>query len=190
MLLKEGILIGALCFSMVFTTAAMPLPKQEPKLQKINELTEYIQKVQTDISSHFEEIQVKAVDTKKMSFTQREIEMITAVVMQEGGYVSRGTKVALTNVILNRLKDGNFGSSVYEVLHAPGQFGAIHNYYNRTLPPDAACKEAVMSALRGEDNSHGALYYCNPQFVYSPSAIRWFNNLTLVFELDGQKFYR
>lgn len=122
--------------------------------------------------------------------TEEEFRMIAAVVMHEVGHCSRESKIAVTNVILNRLEDGRFGKSIHEILHAPGQFAAISNYYEKELPVDAACIEAVEAALRGEDNSRGAVYYCNPDYVEDPYTRAWFASLEPVLRLDGQVYYR
>lgn len=123
-------------------------------------------------------------------YTEEEIDMVSAVVMHEVGYCSRASKIAVANVILNRVKDGRFGGNLYEVLHQRNQFGAIENYYSRRIPPDDACREAVIAAMRGEDNSRGALYFCNPAYVNSESARRWFASLELVFVIDNQNYYK
>ena len=129
-------------------------------------------------------------DSKQLyDITQQELDMIAAVVMHEVGHCSRESKVAVTNVILNRLKDGRFGDSIYDILHQPNQFSAISNYYTPTIPADEACYEAVHAALQGEDNSNGALYYCNPQYIFSDSVRAWFDSLEVVLKLDGQLFY-
>lgn len=124
------------------------------------------------------------------SYTQEEVDMMTAVVMHEVGYCSRESKIAVANVILNRVKDGRFGKTIYDVLHAKNQFTAINNYYAPRIVPDEQCKEAVLAALAGEDNSHGALYFCNPNYVNSARAKVWFAQLDLVFQIDGQNYYR
>ena len=123
-------------------------------------------------------------------YTQEEVDMIAAVVMHEVGYCSRESKIAVTYVILNRLKDGRFGSNIYEVLHKDNQFSAIQNYYSPQILPDEACRNAVKAALSGEDNSYGALYFCNPAYVNSDKARRWFSSLELVFTLDNQNYYK
>lgn len=128
--------------------------------------------------------------TPTISVTNEEFNMIAAVVMHEVGHCSRESKIAVTNVILNRVKDGRFGNGIYEVLHQRNQFAAISNYYNPTLPPDDACREAVAAALRGEDNSNGAVYYCNPRYIYDEGVRAWFFSLEKVLELDGQIFYK
>lgn len=130
------------------------------------------------------------INMERIQFTQTEISMIEAVVMHEVGHCSRESKIAVANVILNRLQDGRFGGSVYEVLHKNGQFEAIHNYYEGEIEPDMECKAAVLDALRGENNSQGALYYCNMDYIQDERTKGWFQSMDFLFELDGQRFYR
>lgn len=132
----------------------------------------------------------EAAETKRFPYTETEVAMIEAVVMHEVGHCSRESKIAVANIILNRVKDGRFGDSVYEVLHRKGQFDAIHNYYDSEIVPDEACRLAVLDALGGEDNSQGALYYCNTDYIENPETIRWFHSLEFLLELDGQKLYK
>ena len=122
-------------------------------------------------------------------FSQQEIDMIAAVVMHEVGYCSQESKIAVTHVILNRLEDGRFGDSIYEVLHVDGQFDAVHNYYDRELPPDEDCLDAVLEALAGTDSTNGALYYCNLSNVTDQGALSWFATLKPTMELDGQTYF-
>ena len=124
-----------------------------------------------------------------MKFTDEEINMIASVIMHEVGNCSAGSKIAVTNVILNRLNDGRFGDSIYEVLHADGQFEAIHNYYDQEILPDKDCMECVMQAIEGTDNTLGALYYCNMNYIDDRTK-EWFNSLDFLFEMDGQNFYK
>ena len=126
----------------------------------------------------------------KDKYSEIDIEMISAVVMHEVGNCSRDSKIAVTNLILNRLNDGRFGDTIYDVLHAKGQFTAIHNYYDNEIVPNEDCIEAVKAAIDGEDNSKGALYYCNLSYISDRSTKSWFNSMELVLTLDGQNYYK
>lgn len=131
----------------------------------------------------------KTPGEEPLPYTDQEIEMIAAVVMHEVGHCSKESKLAVTRVIANRLADGRFGKTVYEVLHAKGQFGAIHNYYDHEIVPDEACYAAVREALREGGDRSGALYFCNPRMIGAGNA-RWFSSLQFLFSLDGQYYYR
>ena len=122
---------------------------------------------------------------------QIEIEMIESVIHHEVGYCSEESKIAITNIILNRVQHEDFPDTVEEVLKQEGQFTAIHNYYDQELIPDDSTREAVSKALQGTDNSQGALYYYAPEYVSDQSIINWFENeLTFLFELEGQRYFK
>lgn len=53
----------------------------------------------------------------------------------------------------------------------------------------APAMKPYLRLYQGEDNSNGALYYCNPQYIFSDSVKAWFDSLEVVLKLDGQLFY-
>jgi spore germination cell wall hydrolase CwlJ-like protein len=103
--------------------------------------------------------------------------------MNEVGHCSEASKIAVANVILNRLASPDFPDTVREVVYAPRQFTAVHG----TLKPDKHTREAVKKALNGEDNSKGAVYYYAPRYT---GRIDWFERLEFLFELEGQRFFK
>lgn len=125
-----------------------------------------------------------------LPFTQTELDMMTAVVMHEVGHCSTQSKQAVTHVILNRLKDGRFGSSITEILHTKDQFEAIENYYYEKVPVDEACRNAVMQAIYQPDTTNGALYYCNLKYIKDEKTLQWFHSMQLVLQLEGQNYYK
>lgn len=70
-------------------------------------------------------------------------------------------KVAVGAVILNRTESSAFPHDVRQVVYQPLAFEAVANgQYNRPLTPDAL--KAADLAIKGDDPTHGALYYWNP----------------------------
>jgi len=116
-------------------------------------------------------------------FTAKEISLIEHIVMNEVGHCSEQSKIAVANVILNRLDSPDFPDTVREVVYAPRQFSAVYG----TLKPDKHTQEAVKKALNGEDNSMGAVYYYAPRYT---GTIAWFESLEFLFELDGQRYFK
>mgnify|MGYP000879915566 CR=1 FL=1 len=116
-------------------------------------------------------------------FTAKEISLIEHIVMNEVGHCSEQSKIAVANVILNRLDSPGFPDTVREVVYAPRQFSAVYG----TLKPDKHTQEAVKKALNGEDNSMGAVYYYAPRYT---GTIAWFEGLEFLFELEGQRFFK
>ena len=116
-------------------------------------------------------------------FTDEEISMIELVVMNEVGHCSEASKIAVANVILNRVDSANFPNTVKEVVYAKNQFSAAYG----SLKPDKSTRAAVKKALNGEDNSMGAVYYYAPRYT---GTIAWFEGLEFCFELEGQRFFK
>ena len=104
------------------------------------------------------------------------------------------SKILIANVVLNRVADGHFPGSIYNVVWdsqgGAAQFSptADGRIYSVVITPDTY--EAVDLALAGEDYSQGALF-----FVARASAdnhnLEWFDgNLQPLFEYGGHEYYK
>lgn len=124
-----------------------------------------------------------------ISYTDEEYEMLCYVLQGEVGNCSEASKIAVANVVINRVKSGRFGNSIKAVLTAPNQFTAINGYYNRSKTPSQNTRDCALRALNGEDNSNGATYYYAPRYCGGATAA-WFESLTFCMELDGQRYFR
>lgn len=131
------------------------------------------------------------VSTGVISYTETEFTMMCYVLQNEVGYCSEQSKLAVANVIINRVKSGLFPDSIAGVLTAPNQFTAVSNYYNGVNPPTENTIECARRALNGE----GASLVGDATFYYSPkycggSTAAWFESLTFCAELEGQRFFK
>ncbi|MBR1422213.1 MAG: cell wall hydrolase [Ruminococcus sp.] len=131
----------------------------------------------------------QATTTGVISYTQEEFNMLCCVLQGEVGYCSEQSKIAVANVVINRVKSSKFPNSINGVLTAPNQFTAIYGYYNGTVTPTENTKACALRALQGEDNSNGAVYYYSPKYC-SGSTASWFESLTFCTELDGQRYFK
>ncbi len=124
-------------------------------------------------------------------YTQQEFDMMCSVVMAEVGYCDETMKLAISNVIINRVRSDRFPDTIYEVLHQQNQFTAINNYYNRRLEPDEDTIGCVRRALAGEGAYlvNGATFYYTPG-VSSPAAAQWFENLCFCAEVGNGRFFK
>ena len=124
-----------------------------------------------------------------ISYTDEEFEMLCYVLQGEVGNCSEASKIAVANVVINRVKSPYFGSSIKEVLTAPNQFTAIYGYYDGSKVPSQNTRDCALRALNGEDNSNGAVYYYAPQYCGGATAA-WFESLTFCLEIDGQRYFK
>lgn len=130
-----------------------------------------------------------AKNSGTVSYTDEEYEMLCYVLQGEVGSCSEASKIAVANVILNRVKDSRFANSISGVLTAPNQFTAISSYYSKTNSPSQNTRDCALRALQGEDNSNGAVYYYSPRYCGGATAA-WFESLTFCMELDGQRYFK
>lgn len=124
-----------------------------------------------------------------ISCTDEEFEMLCYVLQGEVGNCSEESKIAVANVVINRVKSSAFPNSVSGVLEAPNQFTAIYGYYNRSKKPSQNTIDCAKRALAGEDNSNGAIYYYAPKYCGGSTAA-WFESLNFCFEIDGQRYFK
>lgn len=128
-------------------------------------------------------------DNAVISYTDEEFEMLCYVLQGEVGNCSEGSKIAVANVVINRVKSSQFPNTIEGVLTAPNQFTAITGYYNRTKTPTQNTIDCAKRALEGEDNTNGAIFYYAPKYCGASTAA-WFETLNFCFELDGQRYFK
>ena len=101
--------------------------------------------------------------TTKHTLTDAEMKLFATVIYNEAGDQGYDGMLAVANVILNRMEDGYWGTSLEEVLFAPGQFaGAKKEYIERAQKrgvPDI-CYEIGRVALSGRNNIGDYLFFC------------------------------
>lgn len=125
--------------------------------------------------------------------SQEDIEALCKIVEAEAGGEDRKGKLLVANVIINRVKSKNFPNTAQQVIYQKNsyvtQFTPVANGKIETVTVTPESVEAVYRALRGEDNSNGALYFMARNLA-NPSSVCWFDeNLTLLFSYGGHDFY-
>jgi spore germination cell wall hydrolase CwlJ-like protein len=107
-------------------------------------------------------------------YTYEELKIMTCIIYAEAGNQSQKGRVAVGNIILNRVKDSRFPSTVKSVVYAKNQFTAvtganykqalkIYNKINTLNTPIAnimkKCKTAAKTALMGTTYVGDYLFY-------------------------------
>ncbi len=98
-----------------------------------------------------------------ITLSEADIVLMSAVVQNEAGGSSYENKLAVANVILNRLKSGRWGSTINDVIRAKGQFSGANNGKIDSIVaagPKNHCREAVMDALAGKNNIGDIKFFC------------------------------
>lgn len=97
-----------------------------------------------------------------VSMTEEELYLFATVIYTEAGNQKYEGQLAVANVILNRMEDGYWGTSLEEVLFAKGQFeGAKKEYIDRAqrkgIPE--SCYDAAREALAGRNNIGDFMFF-------------------------------
>lgn len=131
----------------------------------------------------------ETAETSVIDYDDTDFDMLCYVLQGEVGNCSEESKIAVANVIINRVKDSRFPNTISEVLTQPNQFTAVYGYYTKTTTPSQNTIDCAKRALAGEDNSNGAVYYYAPKYVGGSTA-SWFESLEFCAELEGQRFFK
>ncbi|MBQ7794114.1 MAG: cell wall hydrolase [Clostridia bacterium] len=111
---------------------------------------------------------------------------LARIVHIESGNEGYEGKLAVANVILNRVKSPKFPDTVYDVIFQPNQFppaasGALDN-----LTPNDGCYAAAADALNGVNNVGDSLYFCAGSQVETSWVA---NNRTFYAQIGNHCFY-
>ena len=131
-----------------------------------------------------DQFEVKEEDKIELSYTDEDLLWLARIVNVESSDSSLDMKLAIANVVLNRVKSDSFPSTVYDVIYQEGkykQFPPAHKESFLTLVPSRKSIIAAKMALNGENNVGDCLYFNNRPF--SSKA----NDLYII--IDGEYFY-
>lgn len=137
----------------------------EPKVQKVeekekkNEASEVVEKP---------EPQPKVVQAKQTNYSRNELQVLAQIIHAESEGEPYEGKLAVGNVIMNRIKDGWFPDCVETVVFQTGQFSPVSDgsYYNT---PSETSRNAAKDILAGERVlPSDVLYFYNPDIAVDP----------------------
>ncbi|MCK8060542.1 MULTISPECIES: stalk domain-containing protein [unclassified Fusibacter] len=120
--------------------------------------------------------------TGEAPIDEKELEWLARMVSVEARDGSVIKKIAVANVILNRVKSDQFPDTVYDVIMQKGQFPPAHWTSFPGIEPDEVSIEAATRALYGENNVETCLYFNLKPFSWKPQS-------DFYKEIEGDYFY-
>lgn len=104
----------------------------------------------------------------ELDYTQEELKLLACLVHAEAGNQSYEGKLAVANVVLNRVKSSKYPNTIEEVIYQPGQFTVsssgsldkqLDNYNNYSSNSQRLTIKAAKAALSGANNIGSRLYF-------------------------------
>ncbi len=109
------------------------------------------------------EAQQAALAAQTAAISTEELKLLANIIYCEAGSESYVGKVAVGNVIMNRVKSASQPNTITEVIYAKGQFSPVRNgSLQRALSSDkadAACYQAAIEALSGAQPVGDKLFF-------------------------------
>ncbi len=106
----------------------------------------------------------QTVQTSAYNVSEEDAYLLACLVCSEAGYESYEGKLAVANIVLNRLNGGYYGNTIYDVVYARGQFSVVNNgALNRVINngPNAESLQAAKDALAGKNNVPNYSGFCS-----------------------------
>ncbi|MCR5832317.1 MAG: cell wall hydrolase [Lachnospiraceae bacterium] len=96
--------------------------------------------------------------------------LLAALIQAEGGNQPYEGQVSIGTVVMNRLRSGRYGNSIYSVIYAKSQFGPAGSGQVAKIAaagPKASCLQAAQDALNGVSYIGGATHFRNIRSGYT-----------------------
>lgn len=137
------------------------------------------------------EAQEEEADARKFTnYNEEDYQVLLKIVQAEAGICDAKGKILVANVVLNRVRSGEFPNTIRGVVYQRGQFSPIRDGSFSNCKVTDETVECVNRALAGEDYSQGALYFMNRRTARSRAA-RWFDSrLTFLFQYENHEFFK
>ncbi|MGV2883322.1 cell wall hydrolase [Paenibacillus taichungensis] len=97
--------------------------------------------------------------TWSYSVSDKELLLLQKIVMAEAEGEPYEGKVAVANVVLNRLRSANFPDTIYKVIYQKSQFSPVANGRLKRVTPNEDSIKAVNAALNGKKEVADDTYY-------------------------------
>jgi Cell wall hydrolyses involved in spore germination len=138
-----------------------PEEKQEEVTEeKTEEVTEEATEEKTEEATTEEKTEEPTTEAPVVA--SDDVYLLAAIVYAEAGGESYEGQLAVANVVMNRLRNGYWGSTLSDVIYAPCQFtGCQTGAFSSALSTggSSSCLQAAQAALAGDNNIGGCMYF-------------------------------
>ncbi len=154
----------------------------DTKIEEDDDLDDIIAETLEERGSGFVATNEVDVDISKV-YPAEAVDALERLVQCEACGEDVDGRILVANVVLNRVDTGIWGDDIISVIEAPGQFDPVENGAVKVCEVDSLTKDAVISALSGEDFSQGAIYF-------QKSAAKNWGDKEYLFRYGSHSFYK
>ena len=131
---------------------------------------------------------------EEVDYTQEELKLLACLVHAEAGNQSYNGKLAVANVVLNRVKSGKYPNSIKAVIYQSGQFTVaksgslskqLDKYEGYSTKSQQLTIKAAKSALSGANNIGSRLYFNS----YKTAVNKGYNNKKTCIKIEDHLFW-
>ncbi len=112
-----------------------------------------------------EKLAVDPAEVRKTNFTSEDVLWLARIINAETRGGSLDKKIAVANVVLNRVASPRFPNSIYEVIYQRGQFPPAYKSGFATSEPTELSVIAAKRALMGVFTAKNCLFFNNRPFT-------------------------
>lgn len=151
------------------------------KLEKSESNLEELQKKYNQMEEEYKSQEQRYLDA--LHKTRDYQELSSTMQGEAGGQGSVGIEHC-TSTVVNRIATNHWGTTIHDVISAPGQYNAYGVTYDEINPEVIAAVDKVL--LYGSTND--AIYYMNPE-TSSKSSRSWMRTKPFILKYKDHEFY-
>ena len=135
-----------------------PETEYVPETEYIPE-TEYV--AETEYTPETEYVEETESTESAVSASSSDLDLLAALIYCEAGNQSMEGKIAVGQVVMNRVASSSFANTIHDVIYEGGQFTPASSGWLDSVIGSAPsdCYEAAQAALNGQGTVGGALYF-------------------------------
>lgn len=148
----------------VAETEYIPETEYTPETEYVAE-TEYIPETEyvpeTEYTPETEYVEETESTESAVSASSSDLDLLAALIYCEAGNQSMEGKIAVGQVVMNRVASSSFANTIHDVIYEGGQFTPASSGWLDSVIGSAPsdCYEAAQAALNGQGTVGGALYF-------------------------------
>ncbi|PRR83590.1 cell wall hydrolase [Clostridium vincentii] len=157
MKISKKLCLLCLALSLVFL-CSNPATAKALSISINNEIESTTENTENNIDTA---VEVFNSGTQTLYLTRSDIDLMAKLIYAESRGEPFEGKVAVASVVLNRVVDPKFPSTVTDVIFQSKAFSCVQNGDIKAFP-DEICYSAVYEAIRGTDPTNEAVFFYNP----------------------------